>query len=102
VDRPSVRVHGTERAPLPCRPHEHPATRVPDRPSTAPGLHLAAAAAHGARVFARDAAYARRLLATATTAYRAAQAEPELRAPDDHGASGGGLYAHDDLTGDWA
>ena len=36
------------------------------------------------------------------TAYRAARAEPELLAPDDHGAFGGGPYAHDDLTGDWA
>ena len=72
------------------------------RPSTAAGLHLAAAAAHGARVFAGDRAYARRLLEAATTAYRAAQAEPELRAPDDHGAFGGGPYAHDDLAGDWA
>jgi len=96
------RLHGTEWAPLPCRPHEDPTTRVLHRPSTAAGLHLAAAVAHGARVFAGDAAYARRLLEAATTAYRAAQAEPELLAPDDHGAFGGGPYAHDDLGGDWA
>ena len=96
------RLHGTEWAPLPCRPHEDPTTRVLHRPSTAAALHLAAATAHGARVFAGDVAYARRLLAAATTAYRAARAEPELRAPDDHGAFGGGPYAHDDLTGDWA
>jgi endoglucanase len=96
------RLHGTEWAPLPCCPHEDPTTRVLHRPSTAAGLHLAAAAAHGSRVFAHDAAYARRLLAAATTAYRAAQVEPDLLAPDDHGAFGGGPYAHDDLRGDWA
>ena len=96
------RLHGTEWAPLPCRPHEDPTTRVLHRPSTAAALHVAAAAAHGARVFAGDVAYARRLLEAATTAYRAAQAEPELLAPDDHGAFGGGPYAHDDLGGDWA
>jgi endoglucanase len=99
---PFHRVHGTAWAPLPCWPHRDPTTRVLHRPSTAAGLHLAAAAAHGARVFADDGAYARRLLAAATTAYRAARAEPALLAPDDEGAFGGGPYAHDDLAGDWA
>jgi endoglucanase len=95
------RVHGSQWAPLPCWPHADPTTRVLHRPSTAAGLHLAAAAAHGARVLADDAAYARRLLDAARTAYAAAQAEPALLAPDDQGAFGGGPYAHDDLTGDW-
>jgi endoglucanase len=97
-------VHGTSWAPLPCWPHEDPTTRVLHRPSTAAALHLAAGAAHGARVFAGDAAYAARLLQAATTAYRAAQAEPALLAPDDAGAFGGGPYAHADLSGDraWA
>ena len=96
------RVHGTEWAPLPCRPDADPTARVLHRPSTAAALHLAAAAAHGARAFARDGGYARRLLGAAATAYRAAQAEPALIAPDDEGAFGGGPYAHDDLGGDWA
>jgi endoglucanase len=93
------RVHGTEWAPLPCWPHQDPTTRVLHRPSTAAGLHLAAAAAHGARVLCDDSAYARRLLSAAVTAYEAALAEPSLLAPDDHGAFGGGPYAHDDLAG---
>jgi len=99
------RVHGTEWAPVPCWPHEDPTTRVLHRPSTAAALHLAAAAAHGARVLRGvDGAASQRLLDAAVTAYRAARTEPLLLAPDDHGAFGGGPYAHDDLTGDraWA
>jgi endoglucanase len=96
------RVHGTEWAPLPCWPHQDPTTRVLHRPSTAAGLHLAAAAAHGARVLADDRENARRLLDAAVTAYRAAEAEQDLLAPDDQGAFGGGPYAHGNLAGDWA
>ena len=98
------RVHGTEWAPLPCWPHEDPTTRVLHRPSTGATLHLAAVAAHGARVFADDSAYARRLLDAAVCAHRAAHAEPLLLAPDDQGAFGGGPYADDDLEGEraWA
>jgi endoglucanase len=98
------RVHGTEWAPLPCWPHEDPTSRVLHRPSTAAALHLAAAAAHGARVLAADVAYTRQLLDAARTAFAAAQAEPALMAPDDEGAFGGGPYAHVDLAGDraWA
>ena len=74
------------------------------RPSTAAALHLAAAAAHGARVLRDDVPYARRLLDAAVTAHRAAHAEPRLLAPDDHGAYGGGPYADDDLADEraWA
>jgi endoglucanase len=96
------RVHGTEWAPVPCWPHEDPTTRVLHRPSTAAALHLAAAAAAGARVFADDRGYAEKLLDAARVAYRAAGAEPLLLAPDDHGAFGGGPYADDDLADDWA
>jgi endoglucanase len=96
------RVHGTEWAPLPCWPHADPTTRVLHRPSTAAALHLAAAAAHGARVLADDRAYAGRLLEAARTSYTAAQAEPQLLAPDDRGAFGGGPYADDDLADEWA
>jgi len=98
------RVHGTGWAPLPCWPHEDPTTRVLHRPSTAAALHLAAAAATGARVLGDDRAYAGRLLGAARSAYAAAQAEPRLLAPDDHGAFGGGPYAGGDLAGDraWA
>jgi endoglucanase len=97
------RMHGTEWPPLPCWPHRDPTKRVLHRPSTAAALHLAAAAAHGARVIGDDdRAYARRLLDAAVTAYRAAEAEPRLYAPDDQGAFGGGPYAHTHLAGDWA
>lgn len=96
------RVHGTEWAPVPCWPHEDPTTRVLHRPSTAAALHLAAAAAAGARVFVDDRGYADKLLDAARVAYRAAGAEPLLLAPDDHGAFGGGPYADDDLADDWA
>jgi endoglucanase len=91
------RVHGTEWAPLPCWPHQDPTARVLHRPSTAAALHLAAAAAHGARVFGDDRAYSRRLLDAAMTAHRAAGAEPLLLAPDDQGAFGGGPYGSDDV-----
>ena len=96
------RVHGSEWAPLPCWPHRDPTTRVLHRPSTAAALHLAAAAAHGARVLGNDRVYARRLFDTAVTAHRAAHAEPRLLAPDDHGAHGGGPYADDDVADDFA
>jgi endoglucanase len=98
------RVHGTEWQPLPCRPDEDPTERVLHRPSTAASLQLAAAAAHGARVFGDEPAYARRLLEAAVTAHRAAATEPPLLAPDDRGAFGGGPYDDDDLEDDraWA
>ena len=96
------RVHGSEWAPLPCWPHRDPTTRVLHRPSTAAALHLAAAAAHGARVFRDDAAYARRLRDAAVTAHRAAHAEPRLLAPDDSGAHGGGPYGDDDVADEFA
>ncbi len=98
------RVHGTQWAPLPCWPHDDPTTRVLHRPSTAAALHLAAAAAHGARVFRAEPAYARRLLDAAVSAHRAADAGPLLLAPDDQGAFGGGPYGDDDVEDEraWA
>jgi endoglucanase len=99
------RVHGSEWAPLPCWPHADPTTRVLHRPSTCAALHLAAAAACGARVLGGDdPPYARRLLDAALTAYRAAHDEPALIAPDDRGAYGGGPYGDQELEDDraWA
>ncbi len=96
------RVHGTEWAPLPCWPHLDPTLRVLHRPSTAAALHLSAVAAHGARVLRDDPPYARRLLDAATIAFRAAQMEPRLVAPDDQGAFGGGPYGDEDLADDLA
>jgi endoglucanase len=99
------RVHGTQWSPLPGRAHEDPTTRVLHRPSTAATLHLAAVAAQGARILrADDAAYADRLLAAARSAYRCAQAHPDLIAPDDGGKYGGGPYGDPNLADDfyWA
>jgi endoglucanase len=99
------RVHGTEWAPPAMWPHQDPATRVLHRPSTGAGLHLAAVAARAVRTFvAIDPAYARRLLTAAEAGYAAATDHPNLIAPDDHGAHGGGSYGDDDLSDDffWA
>jgi endoglucanase len=97
------RVHDTEWTPLPLLPHEDPAPRVLHRPSTAAGLHLAAVAAQASRAV-RDPALAARLLQVARTAYAAAGREPDLLAPPDDGAHGGGPYDDADLTDDryWA
>lgn len=99
------RVHGTEWAPLIMRPHRDPTLRVLHRPSTGAALHLAAAAACGARIFEPvDPAYAARLLGAARVAYAAALEHPTLIAPEDCGTFGGGPYGDDDLSDDifWA
>ena len=99
------RVHGTRWSPMPGWPHEDPTERVLHRPSTTATLHLAAAAAKGARLFhATDPAYTRTLLGAARTAYDAARRHPHLIAPDDHARFGGGPYADDELEDDfyWA
>jgi endoglucanase len=99
------RVHGTQWSPLPGWPHEDPTERVLHRPSTNATLHLAAVSAQGARLFRTlDAAYASRLAQTARTAYKAAQDNPNLTAPDDHARFGGGPYHDDDVADDfyWA
>lgn len=99
------RVHGTRWSPMPGLPHEDPTERVLHRPSTAATLHLAAVAAHGARLFRpMDPPYAARLLAAARTAYAAAHTEPVLVPPDDEGGSGGGPYGDDEFADDgyWA
>lgn len=99
------RVHGTTWSPLPGWPHLDPTERVVHRPSTTATLHLAAAAAAGARRFRTDdPRYAARLESAARSAYDAAREHPDLLAPDDHARHGGGPY-DDDETGDdlyWA
>jgi endoglucanase len=99
------RVHGTEWSPIPGWAHQDPTVRVLHRPSTAATLHLAAAAAMGARLLRpADAAYADNLLMAARTAYDAADAHPDLIAPDDAGQFGGGPYGDTDVDDDfyWA
>lgn len=99
------RVHGVAWSPLPGWPHLDPTERVLHRPSTTAALHLAAAAAAGARHFRpTDPAYAARLLAAARTAYDAARRHPDLLPPDDHARHGGGPYDDGDVGDDfyWA
>jgi endoglucanase len=77
-------------------PHEDPMPRYVHRPSTAATLNLAAAAAHGARVYAdHDPAYADVLLAAARRAWDAAVAHPAIYAPNTNDLDpnpGGGPY----------
>jgi endoglucanase len=99
------RVHGIQWSPMPGWAHEDPTRRVLHRPSTAATLHLAAVAAQGSRLLRSvDGRYADRLLTAARTAHRAAHAVPDLIAPDDEGAFGGGPYGDPDLADDfyWA
>lgn len=93
---------------LPLDPAADPQIRELHRPSTAATLNLAAAAAQGARLFARyDRAFAAQLLAAARRAYRAARAHPDIYAPND-GANdpspGSGPYNDNDVTDEfyWA
>jgi endoglucanase len=99
------RVHDSYWTEFPLAPQADPAPRVLHRPSTAATLNLAAVAAHAARLVAdSEPAYAATLIAAAEHAYRAAVEQPDLFAPDDQGANGGGPY-HDDRVGDefyWA
>lgn len=99
------RVHGTTWSPLPGWPHLDPTERVLHRPSTPATLHLAAAAASGARHFRTlDPAYAHRLELAARSAYDAARKHPDLLPPDDHARHGGGPYDDGDSGDDryWA
>ena len=99
------RVHGSTWEPDAVWPHLDATTRVLHRPSTGAALALAAVAAQAARVFAEpDPGYAATLLQAATRAFRAAQDQPRLLAPDDQGRFGGGPYFDDDLDDDfyWA
>ena len=86
-------------------PHLDPTERVLHRPSTTAALHLAAAAAAGARHFRSvDPAYAHRLETAARSAYDAARLHPDVLAPDDHARHGGGPYDDSEVGDDlyWA
>lgn len=99
------KMHGNRWTIGPILPHRDRELRVLHRPSTAATLNLAAAAAQGARLFARhDPAYAQRLLGAAIRAYQAAEANPDLYAPLTNGTFGGGDYSDDDVSDEfyWA
>lgn len=99
------KVHGKGWPSGPLLPHRDSEERVLHRPSTAATLNLAAAAAQGARLFARtNKAYAEWLLAASIRAYHAAEANPKLYAPYTDGSHGGGDYQDDDVSDEfyWA
>lgn len=99
------KVHDSQWTGLPLDPAADPMLREVHRPSTAATLNLAAAAAQGARLFARyDKAFAAKLLTAAQTAYAAAQKNPAVFAPDADGNSGGGAYGDSDVSSEfyWA
>ncbi|MCY0148106.1 glycoside hydrolase family 9 protein [Hoeflea sp. G2-23] len=99
------KVHGSRWTVGPILPHRDREERVLHRPSTAATLNLAAAAAQGARVFARtNKEYANWLLAAAIRAYQAAEANPKLYAPSTDGSFGGGDYEDNDVSDEfyWA
>lgn len=77
-------------------PHEDPMPRYVHRPSTAATLNLAAAAAQGARLYEEfDPGYAEELLNAARLAWEAANAHPDIYAPDTNSLDpnpGGGPY----------
>jgi endoglucanase len=77
-------------------PHEDPMPRFVHRPSTAATLNLAAAAAHGARLYdGFDPAFADELLDAARRAWDAANEHPEIHAPNTNDLDpnpGGGPY----------
>ncbi|MDO5720776.1 MAG: glycoside hydrolase family 9 protein [Actinomycetaceae bacterium] len=99
------KIHDVGWTGLPLMPIEDEQIRRLHRPSTAATLNLAASAAQGARLFADiDPDFADQLLAAARTAWTAAQATPDLFAPQEAGNNGGGPY-DDDEVGDefyWA
>ncbi|WP_152650620.1 glycoside hydrolase family 9 protein [Demequina aurantiaca] len=99
------KVHDYGWTGLPLLPANDAQTRYLHRPSTAATLNLAATAAQGARLFAPyDAEYSQQLLESATTAWNAALAHPEIYAPVADGNNGGGAYDDDDVTDEfyWA
>ncbi|MFS8197833.1 glycoside hydrolase family 9 protein [Streptomyces sp. CWNU-52B] len=98
------KIHDAAWTGIPTRPDLDAQPRELHRPSTAATLNLAATAAQCARVFRPyDAAYARRCLSVARTAWTAAKANPALYAPGTD-STGGGPYDDTQVTDDfyWA
>ncbi|WP_062132621.1 glycoside hydrolase family 9 protein [Demequina aestuarii] len=99
------KVHDFGWTGLPMLPADDPRERYLHRPSTAATLNVAATAAQGARLWAPyDGDYARTLLAASITAWKAALANPDLYAPQEDGANGGGPYDDEDVSDEfyWA
>ena len=86
------KIHDAAWTGLPLLPSQDPQPRELHPVSTAATLNVAATAAQAARIYRPyDAAFAKRALAAARTAYTAAKANPALYAPESDG-TGGGAY----------
>jgi len=98
------KIHDAAWTGLPTRPDQDAQPRELHPPSTAATLNLAATAAQCARVYRPyDAKFADRCLTAARRAWAAAQANPEMYAPDSD-STGGGAYGDARVTDDfyWA
>ncbi|APU13531.1 putative cellulose binding protein,putative carbohydrate binding protein [Actinoalloteichus fjordicus] len=98
------KIHDAAWTGLPLLPHRDPQTRELHPVSTAATLNLAAAGAQCARLFADfDQAFADRCLASAETAWDAANAHP-IHYADPLDGIGGGAYSDSDVTDEfyWA
>ncbi|MEV6851333.1 glycoside hydrolase family 9 protein [Actinoplanes sp. NPDC051411] len=98
------KIHDQNWTGLPLLPSQDPQPRELHPVSTAATLNLAAVAAQAARVYQPfDAAFARRALSAAKTAYAAAKLNPSRYAPESD-ATGGGAYNDSNATDEfyWA
>lgn len=98
------KIHDDVWTPIPTAPDKDKAKRFLHAPSTAATLNLSATAAQAARVWEKiDPPFAKKCLAAAKRAYRAAKAHPDMFiGPEDN--QGGGAY-EDNRVGDefyWA
>ncbi|WP_052134373.1 glycoside hydrolase family 9 protein [Sphingomonas sp. 37zxx] len=97
------KVAGERWTGIPMRPDRDPETRHLYPPSTAATLNLAAVAAQAARIWRTiDPAFAKQCLNAATSAWAAAQRNPQLFAVGDFAGSGG--YGDGDVSDEafWA
>ena len=98
------KLHGNAWTEIGTRPDEDLVPRFLHAPSTAATLNLAATAAQAARVYQPfDPAFAKRCLAAAERAWKAALAHPRMLAPDKV-PPGGGPYGDNDVSDEqyWA
>ncbi|NEE04698.1 glycoside hydrolase family 9 protein [Phytoactinopolyspora halotolerans] len=98
------KIHDENWTGIPTLPHQDSQQRYLAPPSTAATLNLAAVAAQCARIWADvDAVFAATCLDAAERAYAAAQANPDIIAPEADG-QGGGAYSDSNLADEfyWA
>ncbi|MHC1550116.1 glycoside hydrolase family 9 protein [Phyllobacterium sp. K27] len=98
------KVHDASWTGVPMLPHDDPQPRALYAPSTAATLNLVAAAAQGSRLFKNyDEPFSIELLASAKKAWSAAQAHPDIIAPEAN-FDGGGAYSDGDVSDEfyWA